>query len=188
MERHNSVIGKINLKSSVMAAGLLLVFFFALRFICQPKDKEEISIALASLKQEPTGPTLAIFVATNRVSRSLRYAYWVEQKTNGAWPTYLGALPSEIYHDAQAGRNFYISLPVPNGKLPWRVSICYAVTDSQFGDFRWKIAEFFYNRNMRSIGRIFHDGANGVIVTGPVMFSPLNELDTPTKASVLPAK
>jgi hypothetical protein len=114
---------------------------------------------------------LAVFVATNTNSRTLRYARHIERKTEAGWPVYFGPIPhgDSGYHDVPAGEVFRLVEYPPRDSEPWRVSLAYSVLDSRWGERRWRIAEFFYDRNLPGIGRVFHEGAKGYFASGPEM-------------------
>ena len=115
---------------------------------------------------------LAVFVATNKNSRTLRYLKHVERMSAAGWPVYVGVLPhnDSAYVDVPAGQEFRIhAYPVPGTEGPWRVSIAYSLLDDRWGEVRWRAAEFFFNRNLPAIGELFHEGAVAFIATGPEM-------------------
>jgi hypothetical protein len=116
------------------------------------------------------GP-LAMFAATNTNSRTLRYAKYIERKTDAGWPVYFGPLPHNDsgFHDVPAGKEFRLLEYPPRDDAPWRVSLAYSVLDSRWGEQRWRVAEFFYDRNLPAVGRLFHEGGKGFIAVGPEM-------------------
>jgi hypothetical protein len=114
---------------------------------------------------------LAVFLATNTNSRTLRYAKHIERKTETGWPVYFGSLPHNDsgYHDVPAGQEFRLLEYPPRDDAPWRISLVYCLLDDRWGERRWRVAEFFYDRNLPVVGRLFHEGAKGVFAVGPEM-------------------
>ncbi len=131
--------------------------------------KNRITIGFAGFTNYSPGAKAAIFVATNETVRAIRYSAWVEQKTAGSWPMYEGPLPQTGFYDVPGKCDFQLLVPAVSNDVPWRVSICYSVLDTKVGEARWKVAEFFYSRNLNALGRLFHGGATGQIVAGPEM-------------------
>jgi hypothetical protein len=112
---------------------------------------------------------VAMFVATNRNSRPLRYAAHVERKTGDSWPVYFGPLPhnESPFITVPAGREFTLFKPRPAGDAPWRISMVYGFDDTAWGTARWRVAEFFYRHNWQTAGRLIHEGAKGYIAVSP---------------------
>jgi hypothetical protein len=114
---------------------------------------------------------LAVFVATNTNSRTLTYSKHIERKSDTGWPIYFGPLPHNDsgYHDVPAGEAFRLLEYPPRDNEPWRISVVYSVRPSWWGERRWRIAEFFYDRNHPALGRVFHEGVKCYFAVGPEM-------------------
>src|SRR5205807_3918546 len=82
---------------------------------------------------------VAMFVATNRNARPLRYARVVERKTGDAWPEYFGPLPHNEfpYFTVPAGQEFTFFTTPPFGDAPWRISVVYSIEETGWGKIRW---------------------------------------------------
>ena len=74
---------------------------------------------------------VAMFVATNRNARPLRYATHVERKTGATWPVYFGPPPHNAspFITVPAGREFTLFTTPPAGDVPWRISVAYGGGD-----------------------------------------------------------
>ena len=114
---------------------------------------------------------LAVFVTTNTNARTLRYAKHIERKTETGWPVYFGSLPHNDsgFHDVPPAMELRLLEYPPQDNAPWRISLVYSLLDDRWGERRWRVAEFFYDRNLPSVGRLFHEGAKGVFAVGPEM-------------------
>jgi hypothetical protein len=64
---------------------------------------------------------------------------------------------------------FRIHAYPPPGNEPWRISIIGYVEEGRMGMIRSRVAEFFYDRNLYSLGSLFHEGAKGFFAVGPEM-------------------
>lgn len=147
---------------ATVAAVLLLA---AVRTQNQP-----LTIAFVGLTNAPHADRpLAAFIATNANSKTLKYRTHIERKTNGDWPVYFGSLPHDdaLWQDVPAGREFRFLEYPPRDNAPWRISVLYCMVDDRWGQYRWRMAEFFYDRDFPALGRIFHDGGMAYLAVGP---------------------
>jgi hypothetical protein len=118
--------------------------------------------------------TFALFVATNTNSRTLRYYDHLEQKSESGWPSDSAWPPPPANNpsvDVLPHQSFIIHVFPPAGsEAPWRVCLTYSLhAHSPLGKLRWRVANWFYNRNYYTIGRTLHEGPSGFDVTGPEM-------------------
>ena len=154
----------------VVIIGILLFRFGA----GDPPDCVTIGLCGAtnssSLPPNSVMANSVIFLATNTAPRTLRYCAWTEKKVNGTWPPRIGPLPYSKLFDVPKGYDFQLAASPPPDDAPWRICVCYSLLDTRIGEAaRWKVAEFFYDRNFNTIGRLFHKGVVARIAEGPEM-------------------
>ena len=154
----------------ILALGCVAVPFLGGR--CLYRQQTPISITFIGFTNVYYADRpLAVFLATNIYCRPLRYATHIERKTEAGWPVYYGPLPhhEKERHDVPAGQTFKLLEYPRRDSAPWRVSVVYSLVETSWDDQRWRVAEYFYDRNLPRLGQIFHKGAQGYYVIGPEM-------------------
>src|SRR6266498_1256130 len=106
MARHDQVQKKSRTRYFAVVATLSVTLILLL-LVHRPREEgNAVSIGFVGFTNYESGSHVAIFIATNRTARPLRYSICVERKTDSGWPTYSGPLPHQGFQDVPAGRDF----------------------------------------------------------------------------------